>query len=410
MSVPSHRRDPDALRRRIASVRDRVDIVAVIAKAGMKLGRGRKPRGQCPFHGSKSDSFSIDAERGFARCWGCQWSGDVIRFVQDHYGLSFGEALKRLEDEHGLDGLSAAPLHREKRPAPRSSRPVVSSEVMGRWIWKHARPNPDAVRIYLRARGVPAEMLGEARLRDIRFLDLAPVVAWQEDRKPESVPQAPAMVALVRRPPGSKGEPWGALGVHVTYLSPDLTDKMVRTRRDGSAMPARKMLGPVGGGGVLLGEYAPDAPLFIGEGLETVLSGMAIAGADDRAIGIAALSLDTMEGKPRLIKGALPLHDIRPDPDAAPALAFPHGGPVTALIDADMKPLRGPTDPKTRQFRGVAVIERRGAKPVRRAVTTAERAAICAQLVVLAWRKHGTVARAIRPHMGLDFNDAVRGV
>ena len=367
----------------------------------VKLGRGKHPRGKCPFHGSKSDSFTVYDAR--AQCWGCDWSGDAIEFVRDFFGLGFVEALAKLEDDHGLDGLQAQPVRREKVERARPERATVDSWTMGRHIWKIGRADLDAIRVYLRARGVPEAMLGDARLGDIRFAARAPIAAWGEGGKPESVPNSPAMVALIRRAPG-----WEPIGAHVTYLAPDLTSKMVRARRDGSLYPDRKMLGEAAGGGVLLGHYAPDVPLFVGEGLETTGSGMALAGAPPSACGLAVLSLNNLQGHAKLIKGALPLYDPQPDPERGRAVAFAHRGPVTGLIDADMKPLRGPRDRMTGEFRGVPVIEQRRAPVVRRTISTGERAAICAALFVHAWRAAGCTARAVRPRMGRDFNDAAR--
>lgn len=399
----------DILKRRIEEVRDRVDIVKVVSKA-VKLSKGKRPRGQCPFHGSKSDSLAVDPARGRVRCWGCDWSGDAIAFVRDHYALSFIEALERLEGDHGLEGLSAAPVQREKTVRQVPERDAVDSKTMGRYIWKQAKPQLDKVRTYLRARGVPAAMLGDGRLADFRFCARAPIVAWPENRKPASVPHAPAMVALVRH-----GGDWAPMGVHVTYLAPDLSDKMERRRQDGSKYPPRKMLGDMAGGCVVLPGAGStvdrldlQAPLYLGEGLETVLCGMAIAGAGPYACGIAALSLGTLAGHARLIKGATPLYDPQPDPERSPALTFEHDGPVTGLIDADMKPLRGPKDPRSGKWRGVPVIEVRRGPIVRRTISTAERAALCGTLFVRAWRDMGCQARAVRPHMGQDFNDAMR--
>lgn len=386
---------------RVAAVRDRIDIVDVIGRV-VPLGKGGKPRGKCPFHGSKSDSFAVDASSGRAKCWGCSWSGDAIAFVRDFYSMGFLDALTRLEADHGLEDLSATPVRREKVVQRRLARPTVDSIVFGRFLWSHGRTDHDAVRVYLRARGVPEPMLGDDRLRDMRFLAVAPISAWREDRKPSSVPQAPAVVALVRAA-GS----WSPIGAHVTFLAPDLAGKMTRKREDGSDYPSRKMLGAMSGGCVVLGNYAPDAPLFEGEGLETTLSGMAMLGGGADACAIAALSLDTMQGRPRLIKGALPLYDPEPDP-AAMGLSFVHAGRVTGLIDADMKPLHGPIDRVTKRPLGVPVIERRGGPVVRRTISSGERAALCGALVVQSWRAKGCRATAMRPRMGLDFNDAVR--
>lgn len=379
---------------------DRVSIADVVRKA-IKLSNGNSPRGKCPFHGSKSDSLVVYEDR--ARCWGCGWSGDAIRFVQDHYGLTFSEALERLEQENGLDGMQAAPVRREKRVQARSSRPSVDSVVLGRELWRRGVRDDDALRTYLRGRGIPDAVLTSDRFEQLRFVPLGPIAAWREDRGPDSVPQAPAMVALVRRPPD-----WTPIGVHVTFLTPSLDDKMVRRRADDSLYPARKMCGPVGGGGVLLGRYDAAAPFYVGEGIETVFSGMKMLDAPPSAIGLAALSLDNLQGHPRLIGGAIPLFDPTPDPDRAPALAFAHDGPVVGLIDADMSPLRGPLDRRTGEPRGMAVIEAKRGLIVRRALSAADRADLCGKLFAAAWRKQGCRVRAVRPRMGWDFNDAVR--
>ncbi|KQO57684.1 CHC2 zinc finger domain-containing protein [Sphingomonas sp. Leaf257] len=393
----------DAFRDRIAKVRAEVDIASVIGAAGVQLGRGDKPRGKCPFHGSKSDSLAVDRKAGHARCWGCDWHGDVLRFVQDYYQVPFVEALRKLEDDHGLSGLRAAPAKRQKVERAGRSVEAVDSAVMAAHIDGIARPGFDECRTYFRSRGIPDRWLTEERLCDFRFVGLAPIAAWPVNKGPDSVPCAPAIVAQVRRP----GD-WSAMGLHVTYLRPDLAGKMVRKRRDGSDMPARKMLGAVAGGGVLLGHYDPTAPLYVGEGNETVLSGMEVLKAPDNAIGLAALSLSNLQGAAQLVRGALPLFDIIPDAARAAALTWERPGLVVGLVDADMAPLRGMRDRQTGQWLGVPVMDRPRGPIVRRAVSTAERAEICAQLFVQAWRLRGCRVTAARPPMGQDFNDVLR--
>ena len=108
--------------------------------------------------------------------------------------------------------------------------------------------------------------------------------------------------------------------------------------------------------------------------------------------------------------GVLPLFDLRPDPQR-PGVAFAHDGPVTGLIDADMKPLAGPIDRETGKPRGLPVQERPGGPVVHRTITTGERAEICAALFTLRWRAAGCRrVTAIRPPMGQDFNDMAREV
>lgn len=432
---------------RIEAVRARADIGAVIGHAVKLRGRGNL-RGACPFHGSKSDSLAVYAAAGRARCWGCGWTGDAIQFVQDFYGLDFKGALERLESENGLDGMAAAPLARARRPQAYHAPEVVDSGEVARHLWASAVTDHDAVCTWLRARGVPEAALDARLLGQIRFCASAPIGPWPVGKGPDAAAHAPAMVGLIRRLrpchlPAAEGHAsanagpdravmpgglvaqggrdliWRASGVHATYLSPGLKAKMNRKRANGDPVPARKMFGHAAGGAVILGRLTPGCPLFVGEGIETVLSGMAMLGAGADACGLAVLSLDNLQGRActrsvrqadgGTIHGVLPLYDVQPDAERLP-VCFAHDGPVTGLIDADMAPLKGMLHRETGVARGLPVIERRGGPVVHRAIGTIERAEICADLFTRAWRMAGTrQVKAERLHAGMDFNDGVRG-
>ncbi|MPT48269.1 MAG: DNA primase [Sphingobium sp.] len=411
------------MRERIDRALSGADLLSIVG-AAINLGKGNnRQRGRCPFHGSKSDSFAIYPEKGYARCWGCGWHGDAIKFLMDHEQISFAEALSTIEGG-AVSGGKANPVTRTKSAyRRRADVPMVDSVILGRWLWKHSVFDPDAIRTYLRGRGVPDHIADNRRLTDIRFCGLGPISVWRADRGPDSVKQAPAMLALVRgRPidgfcmgPGPKDDvdDWPAIGVHATFLAPDLRDKMRRVAGDGTKLPSRKMLGPVGRGCVWLpGEsfgLGPKARLFGGEGIETVLSGIAMMGGGAESWGMAMLSLVNLQGaEPRIRGGAIPLYDPRPSGDR-PALCFTHQGPVVGLMDADMKPLRGQIDPKTGAHLGEKLIEKKGGPIVRRALSSAERTQMCATLFTRAWRAAGCPdVRAVRPRMGLDFNDAIK--
>ena len=196
-------------------------------------------------------------------------------------------------------------------------------------------------------------------------------------------------------------------------------------------LPKRRMLGPVGRGCVVLGQYDRAAHLFVGEGNETVLSAMGLAGVglansggslcatasllERGAVGLAVLSLGNLQGEPKRWKGGiLPLHRLEPDPAQLPFTIPGHSGSVTVLVDSDMKPLRGLKDRATGQGLGEGVVESKGGPIVRREIAGAERARICAELAVQGWRaelaRSGSGARvdALRAPMGMDFNDAAR--
>jgi DNA primase len=80
----------------------RVDIVDVVGRhVELKRG-GANLMGLCPFHGEKSPSFSVSPSKQFYYCFGCGASGDAIRFLTEHLGLSFVEAVRDLAQGAGL--------------------------------------------------------------------------------------------------------------------------------------------------------------------------------------------------------------------------------------------------------------------------------------------------------------------
>jgi len=416
---------------RIAAVKARLPIGGVIG-ATVKLSGAagsKSRRGKCPFHSGKSASFAVNGDQGFAHCFGCQWHGDVIGFVRDSRGLDFADALAECERMAGIAvggevSSGTGPIQRERKPGPaRPERQRIETIELARWIWAQAKPDAAAVRRYFIGRGISAGVLTEARLSAFRYLAKCPLVAWEVGGAPSAKLMAPAIAAMVvKREERADGGPiWRRLGLHVTYLNAAGTGTMARRKPWAKAddedplFPKRKMMGPVGGGCVLLGEYAPAAALYVGEGNETVLSAMALAGADDAAVGVATLSLDNLQGGPRLIRSwtggrIWPMYAIEPDPER-PCFTIPgHRGAVTGLIDSDMAPLRGMHSQQLGHL-GEAVIEQRRGPIVNRAITGAERAAICAELFVKGWRAAGAHrATAMRAPLGMDFNDAIQEV
>lgn len=63
----------------------------------------------CPFHKEKSPSFSVSESKDFFYCYGCGASGDAVKFVMLHQGLSFRDAVKSILGELKLEGVSATP-------------------------------------------------------------------------------------------------------------------------------------------------------------------------------------------------------------------------------------------------------------------------------------------------------------
>ena len=89
------------------------------------LGASRRHTWTCPFHPDKTPSLS--AHGPAIRCFGCQWGGDIFRFVEDHLNVSRGEALRILADMAGilLPERNQSKRNRKSPPLPSLQESMV---------------------------------------------------------------------------------------------------------------------------------------------------------------------------------------------------------------------------------------------------------------------------------------------
>ena len=70
---------------------------------------------KCPFHSERSASFkSYPGQRGYY-CFGCHESGSVIDFVMKFFGLSFVDAIKKINEDFSLGLPIGEKLDRRKQ-------------------------------------------------------------------------------------------------------------------------------------------------------------------------------------------------------------------------------------------------------------------------------------------------------
>ena len=80
----------------LRELKQRSDIVEVI-KSYVALDRkGGNYWACCPFHHEKTPSFAVNEGEQFYHCFGCQESGDVIKFVQEIESTDFMGAVRIL--------------------------------------------------------------------------------------------------------------------------------------------------------------------------------------------------------------------------------------------------------------------------------------------------------------------------
>ena len=112
---------------------NRVDIVDVVGRHVQLKRGGANWMGLCPFHAEKSPSFSVSPSKQFYHCFGCGASGDAIRFLTEHVGLSFVEAVRELAQGVGMQvpEEQVSEEERKRRDTLRERR-MSLSEVLGK--------------------------------------------------------------------------------------------------------------------------------------------------------------------------------------------------------------------------------------------------------------------------------------
>jgi len=141
-------------------IRDRVPISAVIGpRVTWDRKKSNASRGDwwacCPFHGEKSPSFHCEDRKGRYHCFGCGVSGDHLRFLTEHDGLSFPEAVERLAGLAGV-ALPARDPEAEKRDERRTTLQDVMEMACAFFEQRLQAADGARARAYLRERGLTA--------------------------------------------------------------------------------------------------------------------------------------------------------------------------------------------------------------------------------------------------------------
>ncbi len=135
------------------ALRARITLSAVIGRNVRLTKAGREFRACCPFHDEKSPSFYVNDAKGFYHCFGCQAHGDAIRWLTDHQGLAFMDAVKELASEAGLE--LPAPDPRAAQQAEKRASLTDVTEAAQHWFVDSLRSADGAeARGYLARRGI----------------------------------------------------------------------------------------------------------------------------------------------------------------------------------------------------------------------------------------------------------------
>ena len=87
----------------IDSIKAKAGIVEVISEYVHLTQKGQNYIGLCPFHSDSTPSLTVSPSKGIYKCFACDASGDVIKFLLEYLKISFVEAVKMLANKYGVE-------------------------------------------------------------------------------------------------------------------------------------------------------------------------------------------------------------------------------------------------------------------------------------------------------------------
>ena len=99
----------------LEELRARTGLADVISRHVKLVKKGREHLGLCPFHKEKTPSFTVNEDKGFYHCFGCEAHGSAFDFVMNTEGLTFPEAVEKLAQEAGMEIPRDTPEDRERQ-------------------------------------------------------------------------------------------------------------------------------------------------------------------------------------------------------------------------------------------------------------------------------------------------------
>jgi DNA primase catalytic core len=119
----------DEATEQVEEVKRRHSIISMFESYGVKLAKTANNGSYtalCPWHDDHNPSLSVDETKGLFHCFGCDAKGDIIELVRKMEGVSFREALKKLEG--GFIALPrAAAVDKQKKQTHRKSAPTLEA-------------------------------------------------------------------------------------------------------------------------------------------------------------------------------------------------------------------------------------------------------------------------------------------
>lgn len=147
----------------IAEVRARASILDVVSELVVLKRAGKEHKGLCPFHNEKTPSFTVNADKGIFKCFGCNEGGDVFAFVQKTKKIEFLDSVRELAQKYGIKLVES---QEERVEYDKRSGMKMLYEQASHYYQRLLQDPKEGMeaREYLKARGITEETQSKFRL------------------------------------------------------------------------------------------------------------------------------------------------------------------------------------------------------------------------------------------------------
>ena len=142
----------------------RTDLVEVISRhVELKPSGGSNLVGLCPFHTEKTPSFSVSIDKQMYYCFGCGKGGNAYRFLMEHDGYPFPEAVEFLANKAGMP-LPVSKVVDSKEEARRKHALELLNQVAGIFSRTLQSEEGSQARQYFSHRKIPESIIERYQL------------------------------------------------------------------------------------------------------------------------------------------------------------------------------------------------------------------------------------------------------
>ena len=146
----------------LEEIKLRLKVSQVVGKTVKLRRRGKEFVGLSPFTNEKTPSFTVSDEKGFYHCFSSGEHGNIFDFIMKTQSLKFGEAVRQLASDAGMQPykFTSFDLEKEKRYEKYKNILKEFTEHHHKLILQNNTPAMD----YLKKRGISKEIVEEFKL------------------------------------------------------------------------------------------------------------------------------------------------------------------------------------------------------------------------------------------------------